>query len=139
MNFRWLIVIVPVLTAGAEAGQELGAEYEKLSWFLHITDLHISSRDQARLADLATFVTEVLAVIQPEFVMCGGDLTEARTGNPLVTGQIPWEWETYRQTAPLSLVQVQRGSALIGRELQSVATPVIVCHKEPVRASKAPY
>ena len=54
MNFRWLIVIVPVLTAGAEAGQELGAEYEKLSWFLHITDLHISSRDQARLADLAT-------------------------------------------------------------------------------------
>ena len=104
MNMRYLIVILPVLTAGLD----LGAEYEKLSWFLHITDLHISSRDEARLADLATFVTEVLAVIQPEFVMCGGDLTEARTGNPLVTGQMPWEWETYRQTAHLSLVQTSR-------------------------------
>ena len=34
----------------------------------------------------------------------------------------------------LSLVEVQRGSALIGIELQSV-----LCHKEPARASKAPY
>ena len=33
-----------------------------------------------------------------------------------------------RQTGPLSLVQDQRGSALIG--------PAILCHKEPARASK---
>ena len=98
MNTRYLILIIPVLSAGAGAVLDLGVEYEKLSWFLHITDLHISCRagDQARVADLTTFVTEVLAVIQPEFVMCGGDLTEARTSNPLVTGQVQWEWETYR-------------------------------------------
>ena len=107
MNWRSLLVLLPVLTAGAEI--PLGPEYEKLTWFLHITDLHISSRagDQDRLADLATFVTEGLALIQPEFVMCGGDLTEARRGNPLVTGQVLWEWEAYRnvtdsrQTGPL--------------------------------------
>ena len=35
------------------------------------------------------------------------------------------------QCAPLSLVEIQRGSALIGRELHSGATPALLCHKEP--------
>ena len=30
-------------------------------------------------------------------------------------------------------------STLIGRELHSVAPPALLCHKEPARASKAPY
>ena len=55
-------------------------------------------------------------------------------------------WSQYRQTdwelpnvdlvsceqcSPLSLVEIQPGSALIGREVQSVALAVILCHKEP--------
>ena len=49
MNSRSLIMIVPALAAGALAELPAGPEYDKLSWFLHITDLHISSRagDQA--------------------------------------------------------------------------------------------
>ena len=43
------------------------------------------------------------------------------------------------QCSPLSLVEEYRGLALIGRELHSVATPALLCHKEPARASKAPY
>ena len=35
-----------------------------------------------------------------------------------------WPQTTFLQCAPLSLVEAQRGSALIGRELHSVATPV---------------
>ena len=36
------------------------------------------------------------------------------------------------QCSPLSVVGLQRGSFLIGREVQSVATPAaILCHKEP--------
>ena len=42
------------------------------------------------------------------------------------------------QPGPLSLVEECRGSALIGRELHSVARPALLCHKEPARASKAP-
>ena len=44
---------------------------------------------------------------------------------------------TLTQCSPLSLVQECRASALIGRELHSVATPALLCHKEPARASKA--
>ena len=39
------------------------------------------------------------------------------------------------QCSPLPLVEVRRGSTLIGRELQSVTTPAILCHKEPARTS----
>ena len=135
MNLSFLIVIVPVLTAGAGAGLDLGAEYDKLTWFLHITDLHISSRagDQDRLADLATFVTEGLALIQPEFVMCGGDLTEARRGNALVTGQVLWEWEAYRnvtdsrQTGPLKHSEM-RSEVLL--------RPALLCHKDTAQSTQ---
>ena len=46
---------------------------------------------------------------------------------------------SHQQSSPLSLVEECRGSALIGRELHNVATPALLCHKEPARASKAPY
>ena len=41
--------------------------------------------------------------------------------------------------ALLSLVQLRLYCALIGRDLHSDATPALLCHKEPARASKAPY
>ena len=43
------------------------------------------------------------------------------------------------QPGPLSLVEECRGSSLIGREDHSDAPPALLCHKEPARASKAPY
>ena len=43
-----------------------------------------------------------------------------------------------RQRGPLSLVEECRGLALIGRELHSVATPALLCHKEPARRIQSP-
>ena len=88
-----IVTVVPALTE-----TDIGPEYEKLSWFVHITDIHISKwEDRARVSDLKTFVTDVLAIIRPEFVMCGGDLTDAKSDNHVSSdGQILWEWETYR-------------------------------------------
>ena len=39
------------------------------------------------------------------------------------------------QCSPLPLVQVKPGSALIGPELQDVATATDLCHKEPAQES----
>ena len=58
-----------------------------------------------------------------------------------VNYQVVIETNSYKklkQPGPLSLVEECRGSALIGRELHSVALPALLCHKEPARASKAP-
>ena len=41
------------------------------------------------------------------------------------------------QCSPLSLVVECRGLTLIGREVHSVATPALFCHKEPAQAYKA--
>ena len=53
------------------------------------------------------------------------------------------------QSEALSLVELLHYCALIGRELHALkgpiigalsdATPALLCHKEPARASKAPY
>ena len=40
--------------------------------------------------------------------------------------------------ARLSLVQLLYYCALIGPELQSVATPALLCHKEPAEGTKIP-
>ena len=42
------------------------------------------------------------------------------------------------QCGPLSFVEECRGSALIGRELHSVATPALLCHKEPAHRIQSP-
>ena len=40
--------------------------------------------------------------------------------------------------SPLSLVEEYRGLTLIGREDHSVATPALLCHKEPARRIQSP-
>ena len=70
----------------------------------------------------------------PDFVSVVDQFTGSQTVNtsvpPLPAGETT-------QCSPLSLVEESRGLALIGRELHSVATPALLCHKEPARASKA--
>ena len=53
----------------------------------------------------------------------------------MVDSEVTGDW-TGDQAGPLSLVEECRGSALIGRDLHSDATPALLCHKEPARASK---
>ena len=98
MHVRCLLVTALVHALVVEADIEVDPMYHKLNWFIHITDIHISDwEDTSRESELRTFVTDVLAVIQPEFVMCGGDLTDAKAKNPVVSeGQRKTEWETYK-------------------------------------------
>ena len=46
------------------------------------------------LFQLHQFVEDSLSIIRPELVMCGGDLTEAKSSN-LRASQDRWEWEEY--------------------------------------------
>ena len=54
---------VSILYVQADIDQD--PQYRKLSWFLHITDIHLSQwGDQTRGTQFRTFVTDVLALIQ---------------------------------------------------------------------------
>ena len=48
-----------------QAGIDQDPQYRKLSWFLHITDIHLSQwGDQTRETQFRSLVTDVLALIR---------------------------------------------------------------------------
>lgn len=98
ISLLFYVVIGCNLISSSESVEEgeLGFSYDKLSWFIHISDVHVSNwQDESRLAQLKEFVTNTLEIIKPELVMCGGDLTEAKPDN-LQASQDVAEWMTYR-------------------------------------------
>ena len=72
--------------------------YSNLSWFIHITDTHVSHIEEpSRISDLRDFVTSSLAVLKPEVVLCSGDLTNAKRPGHLTASQSEEEWRTYKE------------------------------------------
>jgi len=73
-------------------------EYSNLSWFIHLTDTHVSHIEEpSRISDLRDFVTSSLAVLKPEVVLCSGDLTNAKRPGHLTASQSEEEWRTYKE------------------------------------------
>ena len=91
------LTILSLVKFSSTEDEDLNSSYDKLSWFVHISDVHISSwEDETRQTDLKTFVTSTLSIINPDLVMCGGDLTEAKSSN-LQASQDISEWEMYNE------------------------------------------
>ena len=84
---------------------------------------------EVRLAELEAELAEMRdsATPRPDWRRCG----------PVVEASLLHSHWSRSNQPRLSLVQIQPASALIGRRLQSVATPDSLCHKEPARTSKA--
>ena len=65
MSLLHFLMCLTVSALAVQAGIDQNPQYRKLSWFLHITDIHLSQwGDQTRETQFRTFVTDVLAVIQ---------------------------------------------------------------------------
>ena len=60
-----------------------------------------------------------------------GRAAELREHSPVSPVSV-LQYKYHHQPGPLSLVQECRGLALIGRELHSVATLALLCHKESI-------
>jgi len=86
-----------IVDSFGETDQDFGSSYDKLAWFIHISDVHVSNwQDESRLSNLREFVTSTLEIIKPEVVLCGGDLTEAKP-NSLQASEDEEEWKTYKE------------------------------------------
>ncbi|KAG9392472.1 Calcineurin-like phosphoesterase [Carpediemonas membranifera] len=76
-----------------------GTKFDETWWFVQISDVHISSVDavhQWRARSLSQFIDNVAPVIDPDFVLLTGDLTDSRTGlEGMRTRQWPADWMTY--------------------------------------------
>ncbi|GAB1606623.1 transmembrane protein 62-like [Argonauta hians] len=76
----------------------LNEEYDKIFWFIQLTDIHISIfRDLKRGSDLIQFCQSQISVIRPKFVIVSGDIVDAKTENLLGSQQYFEEWKIYQQ------------------------------------------
>jgi len=92
-----LVLVWASISHLTEAVEQFGTSYDKLAWFIHISDVHVSTwEDESRLSELKEFVTKTLGSIKPEVVLCGGDLTEAKSSPGLQASQDEEEWRIYK-------------------------------------------
>ncbi len=91
------------LTAGASsAGNPHAAYYaadnDKILWFILITDLHIGTRGSQDANNLTWVVTAGKDVVNPEFIVATGDLTDSTAGNIFGYPNGPYqsEWNEYK-------------------------------------------
>ena len=81
-----------LLFLGATAASP-GDPAPPLSWFVHLSDIHISAEDPSRGPDLERLGAQVLAAVRPQAIVLTGDLTHAKTKQPFAGRQIEAEWE----------------------------------------------
>ena len=91
---------VPLSWAGNPYKAYYSTENDRLFWFLQITDLHIGTVGERDHDNLAWILSEARNIIQPEFIVATGDLTDCSNGTGAlagINGPYTEEWMEYRQ------------------------------------------
>ena len=83
----------------AQAGDPHSAYYSsdnnKIFWFIHITDIHIGASGTQDSDNLAWIVNTAKPIIDPEFIVATGDLTDSTDGGLFPDGPYIEEWNQY--------------------------------------------
>ena len=94
-------VLVPAhirVSAGDPHGAFYSSDTDKVLWFLHVSDLHIGISEPTDTDRLRWLVTTASSVINPQFIVATGDLTDSTNGNWLGWPNGPYqaEWDQYK-------------------------------------------
>ena len=95
--FLFLIFFINILPVFA--GNPDSAEYttatDRIFWFIQISDIHIGASGTTDTDNLTWIVNEAVDVIDPEFIVASGDLTDSTNGGTVPTGPYISEWNDY--------------------------------------------
>jgi len=81
----------------------VGDTAENITWFVQITDLHISKfYSPERITELSELVLEVVEMVAPMVVVVTGDITDAKTEDYSGSGQYREEWEEYMKIVKIA-------------------------------------
>ncbi|MBS1226130.1 MAG: hypothetical protein H6R32_64 [Candidatus Aminicenantes bacterium] len=86
----------------ARGGSPRGAFYspanDQVFWFIHFSDIHIGTSGSEEANNLRWLVTTARQIIDPEFLVATGDLTDSTDGNFLGYPNGPYqaEWDEYK-------------------------------------------
>jgi hypothetical protein len=95
-------LLMAVFVSNALSGDPKTAYYSadnyKIFWFIEVTDTHIGARGSQDSDNLLWLVSEGKNVVNPEFIVVSGDLTDSTNGNwlGLPNGPYQSEWDEYR-------------------------------------------
>ena len=106
VNLVWETVhydFPPDMDPQAEDLRQVGDSPTNLTWFIHITDLHISKfYAPERTAGFLRLTEEILRTVQPAAVVVTGDLTDAKTADYSGSRQYMDEWADYHTAVQLA-------------------------------------
>lgn len=87
----------------ADDNTTVGDSSENITWFVHVTDLHISKfYVPERTSKFLELVSELLKHVEPSVVVVTGDLTDAKTPDYSGSRQYREEWEDYNKAVTLA-------------------------------------
>jgi hypothetical protein len=74
------------------------ADSDKVFWFIQTSDTHIGARGSTDGNNLKWLVTQARQIIEPNFIIVSGDLTDSTNGNFLGIPNGPYqkEWDEYK-------------------------------------------
>jgi hypothetical protein len=93
--------IFPVL-AGAPESAEYSVDTDRIFWFIQISDIHVGTQGSTDTGYLNWLITEGVDVIDPEFIVASGDLTDSTNGGTIPDGPYPTEWTAYHDIVTLA-------------------------------------
>lgn len=87
-----------LVLAGNPHSAYYSSENDRIFWFIYMSDIHIGTRGTQDSQNLQWIVTGAKTIINPCFIVAGGDLTDSTNGNILDYPDGPYqeEWDEYR-------------------------------------------
>jgi hypothetical protein len=81
----------------AVAPAEYSSDNDRIFWYIHISDTHIGTRGNQDSSNLNWIVATAKNIIEPEFIVASGDLTDSTNGNWFgwPNGPHQQEWNEY--------------------------------------------
>ena len=98
-----LVLLTGIHSTPCRAGDPYAANYHwsanRTFWFMIISDIHIGDSNNQDTNYLTWAVNEARNIINPNFIVATGDLTDSTNGSILgiFFGPYPQEWQAYRQ------------------------------------------
>ncbi len=96
------ILLFPVSAAGLGAKPYYHQNADRLFWFMLISDTHVGAADAQDTDFLAWATREARDIINPQFIVNSGDLTDSTDGGIIPNGPYEDEWAAYKHILDVS-------------------------------------
>lgn len=100
LSMVMFVCLIIGVAPSAQSGYPHSAYYsphnDRIFWFIQISDIHIGASGTQDSDNLRWIVNDARNVIQPNFIVASGDLTDSTNGGFVPNGPYQIEWDEYQ-------------------------------------------